>query len=239
MDGIALVVRLLLALVFAVAAVAKVLDLPGTRRALGEFGLPERAIGPVAVLLPLAEFATAVALVAGPSARWGAIAAVCLLVVFIVAIARAMARGEAPDCHCFGQLASGPAGRPTLIRNVLLAVPAVFVVAYGPGEGIDQWVSGRSAAELGAVAAGLCAALLAGLVARLWLQNRDLASENRRLQVTKEAQSHFPPGLPVGTPAPRITWPGPDGEAWSLDALMRPGRPVALVFVSPDCGSCD
>ena len=189
--------------------------------------------------MPLAEFATAVALVAAPSARWGAVAAVCLLVLFIVGIARAMARGEAPDCHCFGQLSSAPAGRRTLIRNVLLAVPAVFVVAYGPGESIDQWVSGRSAAELGAVAAGLCALALAGLVARLWLQNRDLVSENRRLQVTKEAQAHFPPGLPIGTPAPIITWPGADGETGSLEALLRPGRPVALVFVSPGCGSCD
>jgi peroxiredoxin/uncharacterized membrane protein YphA (DoxX/SURF4 family) len=235
MHGIALVARLLLAIVFAAAAAGKLADRPGTRRALADFGLPARAIPSVSLLLPLAELATAVALVARPSARWGAIAAVCLLAVFIVAIARAMSRGEAPDCHCFGQLASGLAGRSTLIRNVLLAVPAVLVVAYGPGEGIDQWVSGHSAAELGAIAAGLCAAILAVVVARLWPENRRLRRELGRMRVGDALLS---PGLPVGAPAPGFSLPSADGAAVSLAALLGRGRPVALVFVGPDCSSC-
>jgi hypothetical protein len=42
-----------------------------------------------------------------------------------------MARGEAPDCHCFGQLHSESAGWRTLARNGLLAAIAGFVVLAG------------------------------------------------------------------------------------------------------------
>jgi peroxiredoxin/uncharacterized membrane protein YphA (DoxX/SURF4 family) len=238
MGGVVLVARVVLAVVFGVAAVGKLLDLPGARRAVAGFGVPERAVGAVALFLPVVELATAVALVLRPSARWGAVAAVCLLVVFVAAIGRAMVRGVAPDCHCFGQLASRPAGGRTLIRNALLAAPAVLVVAYGPGEGVDQWVSGRSAAELGAAAAGVCAVALAVVVAWLWRENRRLDRENRRLLRYRDAEGLLPPGLPVGVAAPGFSLPGADGAGVELGALLGGGRPVALVFVGPRCGPC-
>ena len=42
MDAALLVARLLLALVFAVAGVAKLVDRPGARQAIIDFGLPAR-----------------------------------------------------------------------------------------------------------------------------------------------------------------------------------------------------
>lgn len=234
MHDVALVARLLLAIVFGVAAAAKALDMPETRRALTEFGAPEQAVVPGALLLPLAELATAVALLLRPSARWGAISAVCLLVLFMAAIARAMARGEAPSCQCFGKLASGLADRRALIRNVLLTMPAVFVVAYGPGEGIGQWVSGHSADELGALAAGACAAALAVLVARLWPQNQRLRRDLEFLRGVQGSGAE----LPVGAQAPSFSLPSADGTRIGLDALLNRGRPIALVFIGPSCSSC-
>ncbi len=236
MDGVALAARLLLAIVFAVAAVGKLLDLPGARGALAGFGLPERAVAPVALLLPLAELGAAIALVPRQSARWGAIAGLCLLLLFIAGIARAMSRGEAPDCHCFGQLASAPAGRRTLVRNAVLALPALLLVTYGPGEGIDEWVSRRSAGELVAIGACLCAAILGALLVRLWFENRRL---RRDLGSAREVSALFPPGLPVGARAPGFSLPGVGGGEISLDTLLAQGRQVALVFVSPGCGACD
>jgi peroxiredoxin/uncharacterized membrane protein YphA (DoxX/SURF4 family) len=235
MEGIALAARLLLALVFAAAGIGKLLDQPGARRALAGFGVSERLLVPTAVVLPVVELITAVALVARPSARFGAIAALCLLVLFVAAIARAMSRGEAPDCHCFGQLSSAPAGRRTLIRNTVLAAPAVLLVAYGPGEGVDRWVSGRSAPEIAAVGAGVCAAGLAALVIRLWIENRRL---RRDLARDRQTLALLPPGLPVGAQAPRFTLPDADGRPVSLDELLAQGRPVALVFLSPSCSPC-
>ena len=74
MDGILLIARLLLAGVFAVAGAAKLTDLAGTRRALAGFGIPDRLGGSLALALPLAELAIAVALLPRASARLAAMA---------------------------------------------------------------------------------------------------------------------------------------------------------------------
>ena len=132
MDSFVLGVQLLLAVVFATAGVAKLLDQPGSRSALEGFGVPTRVVPVAAWLLPLVELATAVALVVHPTARAGAIAALVLLLAFIGGIASAMSRGEAPDCHCFGQLHSAPAGRGTLVRNAALSGLAAIVAVHGP-----------------------------------------------------------------------------------------------------------
>ena len=59
------------------------------------------------------------------------------------AIAIAMARGKAPDCHCFGQLHSAPAGWKTLARNGVLVLDRwPFIVARRPrrpGTGAFAW----------------------------------------------------------------------------------------------------
>lgn len=64
-------VRLALAAIFCVAGVSKLLDLPGTRRVLKEFRVPGFAVGPVALLLPVLEIATAAALIPPFSSTWG------------------------------------------------------------------------------------------------------------------------------------------------------------------------
>ena len=58
-----------------------------------------------------------------------------LSLVFSVAIALSLARGRAPECHCFGQLHSAPAGPMTLARNAVLAALAVFV--HHPGRAVS------------------------------------------------------------------------------------------------------
>src|SRR4051794_14150130 len=104
MDAAVLAARLLLAALFIVAGVGKLADLPGFRGTLRGFGVGERLARIAAVALPLAELATAAALLLQPSAMWGAAAALVLLVVFTGGIVNALARGDAPDCGCFGTL---------------------------------------------------------------------------------------------------------------------------------------
>jgi Methylamine utilisation protein MauE len=112
-----LVARVLLACVFFLAGVAKLGDLAGSRRAALDFGVPERFAGVVGVGLPVCEVLVAVALVPVGSARFGALGGLLLLGCFVAAIAGALARGRAPDCHCFGQVHSAPVGWRTLVRN--------------------------------------------------------------------------------------------------------------------------
>jgi uncharacterized membrane protein YphA (DoxX/SURF4 family) len=57
MGASLLVCRVLLAAVFVVAGAAKLADLEGSRRAVREFGVPDRFAGSLGGLLPAAEVA--------------------------------------------------------------------------------------------------------------------------------------------------------------------------------------
>jgi thiol-disulfide isomerase/thioredoxin len=227
---------MLLAVVFTTAGVAKLLDRPGSRDALRGFGVPGGLVPAGIVLLPLAELGAAIALVPTPTAQWGGVVALLLLLAFAAAIGNAIRQGRAPDCHCFGQLSSAPAGRSTLIRNLILAAPAAYVAIDGPGPSLSAWISDRTAAELVAIAACLAAAALGTLAARLWRENRTL---RRDLESARDRLAALPRGLPVGSLAPGFTAQSMrSGTAVTLDSLLARRRPVVLVFVSPGCGPC-
>lgn len=120
-------VRLVLSVIFGVAGAAKLLDLRGAREAVTNCGVPPSFAKAVAVMLPLTEIGIALGLLFAKSARQSALAASVLLMVFVVAIGVNLLRGRAPECHCFGQLYSRPLGWPTLARNLVFAVCALFV----------------------------------------------------------------------------------------------------------------
>ena len=235
MDAVALGARLLLALVFAVAAAGKVVNVDRTRRTLSDFRVRPILVRPTALLLPLGELSVAIALLVGPAARVGAIAAVVLLLLFMAGVGAAMSRGEAPDCNCFGQIGSAPAGRGTLIRNTVLAAIALFVVVHGPGKNPGSWVSTRTHSEILVIALGVSVVVLAAALADLWSERRTLRAE---LAGANRSLAAFPPGLPVGAPAPPFGLPTTTGTTISLDNLRERGHPVVLVFVSPSCRSC-
>ena len=255
MDIALLVARVLLAAVFAVAGVAKLLDRAGSRQAVVDFGGPERLAAPLAILLPLAEVAVAIALIPKPSAWYGAIGALALLLAFIAAIGLNIARGRQPDCHCFGQLHSSPAGWPALGRNAALAAVAAFVAAAGrtdPGLSAVAWLGDLSGAEIAALVGGIAAL---GLLTFQTLLLFNVLRQNGRLLLrvdalerqagvgeTSEAGARAATpqaGLPVGSPAPGFQLSGLYGETLTLDALRASGRPVLLIFGDPNCGPCN
>ncbi|MHB8577614.1 MAG: MauE/DoxX family redox-associated membrane protein, partial [Dehalococcoidia bacterium] len=201
MDVALLVARLLLAAVFVVAGVTKLLDRDGTRTAVAAFGVPGWLVPAVAWLLPLAELAVAVVLLPVASAWAGGIAALALLGVFSTAIAISLARGRTPDCHCFGQVSGGPIGVETLLRNALLAAVAGFLVLKGHGHaGAD--VLGHYA-DLAAASQASLAIALGGLAvagAALWLL-LELLAQNGRLLVRLDALEQAVSGSGAGSPA--------------------------------------
>ena len=125
MSLVTLLASLALAAIFAIAAATKLADRGGTREAVVAFGAPEWSAGALTLLLPLAELTVAGLLLWPETALYGAIGALVLLAIFSVAIGVSLARGRAPDCHCFGQLHSAPASWRTLARNGVLAALAV------------------------------------------------------------------------------------------------------------------
>jgi hypothetical protein len=237
--------QLLLAVVFAVAAVAKLADRSGTRSAIEAFGAPPRSAPAGALLLPIAELAIAAALVPAATARWGALAAVALLVIFSVAIARTLRAGSAPDCNCFGGLTQTEVGRGTLIRNLLLGGVGAFVALSASGQpvGAFHWVTIPAARDRPAIV--FMVVCLAGLGWFCW----QLLRQNGRLLLRLEAQgagtsppragAKALPPLEPGTAAPRFAGRDLHGEPVSLDSLLAPGRPVALFFTDPGCGACE
>ena len=220
-----LIFRVGLAGVFALAAVGKAMDLPGSRRAVADFGAPRALAGVIGTALPGVELAIAAALLVQPSARAGAVAALVLLVVFIVAIGRLVAQGAAPDCHCFGQLHSEPAGKGTLARNAILAELAVPVAIAGPGRSLAA-LSGEDAALLVSSVAFAAAALAALL---LWRENRTLRSRPSAIPDD---------GLPIGSLVPNIALRALDGTTVALGDLVGNGRPSLLVQVGVRCPAC-
>lgn len=255
MDVLLLTMRSLLAVVFVVAGVTKLLDPAGTRQAVSSFGIPAH-LGPVVGLtLPFVEIVVAVTLLPKPSAWWGALGAFILLLLFVTAISVSLARGSAPDCHCFGQLYSAPIGRSTLLRNVALGAVAVFVLWQGrkdPGASSIGWIGNLSVAEraLLVVVVILTTAMIAeGWVllhlvrqhGRLLLKIDDLetlvGTKDRTFGVPANPGTS-PPGLPIGSVAPAFSLGViPEGTA-TLNDLLKFERPVVLVFSDSGCASC-
>ena len=243
MGELTLVARLVLVAMFAVAGLGKVADRSGTRRALGEFGSPDLLGRPLALALPVAELAVAVALIPAPTSRMGAAGALVLLGAFSLAVAVNLARGRTPDCHCFGQVHSRPIGAGTLVRNAVLGGMSVLVLLGPDGTAGSWWGDLGSAERVVAVASGA----LAGVVALQGWVLLHLLRQQGRLVLRLDALEAMVggvdagdrPGLPVGAPAPSFALPDPWGATVILEELLARGRPVLLLFADPGCGPCN
>src|SRR5215204_4831800 len=257
MDTALLMARLLLAAVFTLAGVAKLSDLKGSRQAITDFGVPSSLASPLGILLPLLELTVAATLIPAATAWWGAIGALALLLVFIVGISINLARGRKPDCHCFGQLHSAPAGWKTLARNGALAAVAGFLLWEGfdgAGPSALAWLWALSTAQLlGIIGGVLVLVLLAGqwgFLVHLLRQNGRLLVRLETVEASLAADGSVAPsangtpvdqaeGLPVGSEAPEFSLSGLHGETLTLEALRSSGKPVMLLFTDPGCGPCN
>jgi peroxiredoxin len=238
---VALAGRLLLAAVFAVAAVGKLANRSRTSEMLTEFGVPASLRAPLTWALPLAELAIAVTLLPAATAAWAALAAALLLGAFSAAVLRILVRGEEVDCNCFGSLGSSRITRWTAARNlVLLAIAgSLAVVAQGdPGPGALAWIGDLDTAEAAALGAGVAIALAALNFAFFWQlmrQNGRLLAEVQTLR-QGSAAAHGPQ---PGDPAPDFELPALGGGSLSLGQLLSADRGVAILVTDPTCGACD
>src|SRR5688572_7500701 len=131
MDLALLLIRLLLFGVLAIAGIGKIFDLKGSEKAVKAFGVPDTLTKPVAILLPIAELVFAFCLLFVGLSWVGALGALLLLVIFIAGMFVQMIRGNAPDCHCFGQIHSEPVGAKSLIRNFVIALLPIALIVAG------------------------------------------------------------------------------------------------------------
>lgn len=248
MDQLLLILRLALAGIFGLAGVAKFLDLKGSEKVFKEFGVPTAIAKPSSIALSVFEIAIAGMFLFITTSWIAAVLAVFLLVLFIGQMIYQMAKGNAPDCHCFGQIHSEPVSKTSVIRNTLFAVPAAVLVFRGNG------AQGMSLADPGLEVMQLVFGLatVAFLVAGLFYLKKISEQQQqimRRLEiielvaqeggsVTRDAAGLPHEGLPIGAIFPDFELPDLSGRVVALDDLRAEGKPVLFFFVSPTCNPC-
>lgn len=251
-------VRLLLALVFVAAGVTKLRDRQSFSQTLVAFAVPRALAAPAATLIPLTELASGLLLLPAAYAWWGGLASLVLLALFTTATSLNLLRGQAPDCACFGASTAEPIGPATLVRNGALIALALFVLLAGPG---DEFTSARSVWVLSTPsdrALGISAFLVLIALALLNLRAGRRRASNRPSSPvpaprdqpgayvpqepsaprSAQALDHGAGGLPVGVAAPAFDLPRLEGGRASLASFLEGGRPVALIFLSAHCPSC-
>ena len=267
MDLLLLVIRIGLAGVLITASIGKLIDLknPAGREAMEAFGVPASLAPAAAIALPILELVLGLLLLPVATAWWGGLGTLLLMLAFMAGIAYQIQQGVSPDCHCFGQLHSAPAGPRTLVRNGIFAAAAGILVLFGwsdPGVSIGGWFGDRSGVELTLLVVSVLAiaaiSLLGWAVLQLMSQAGRLLSRIETLEGAMgidsdpateaanaarsaggtSAQAAEPASLAVGSIAPDFTLPDLDGQPVSLAALRGGGVPLLLVFTSPSCTPC-
>lgn len=240
--------RLILAGIFSVAGAAKLADIAGSRKAFADFGIPASIAGPLAIGLPVAEIAIAASLLFVQSSWYGSIGATALLAGFIGGMAYQMAKGKAPDCHCFGQLHSEPVSPKSLIRNVVILAPAIVLSLAGrSGQGLSIANLNIETVQLFAVF-GCVGLLVAGgfylrkisgkqdqIMRRIELL--ELLSSDGNVIERKDAGDPRD-GLPIGAYLPEFNLPDLNGKLVTNDDIFAGGKPAIFLFVSPTCTPC-
>ena len=204
-----LVLRASLATVTLSSGLGKLADMPGTRQAVGDFGLPLRWVRAASIALPILELGLAGALLVDGMSAIAGWALALLMLVFAGALLNLVRQKKRPPCHCFGALHSAPVGIATVLRALVLMILAaasaltpVFPLASRPWETLAGAL---------VVTAGVCLAIH---------RKRGLGADVARLVAGQRL------------PAVRLT----SGQ-WLQDIIPAHG-PSLLVLLSHQCEAC-
>lgn len=227
-----------LALVFGVAGTAKWRDPEGTQEAIRGFGLPSAIASWGARILPAAEVAIALLLLLPATSLVGAAAGIFLLVIFVAMIVWNMANGRRPECRCFGQIHSKPAGLQTIFRNLGLIGMATLVLGNGGTSttGITDSEILDSPGEVSLLISGI--ALVVSLAALKFAWDARQYARRARSTTADRGHTHAGVGLSQGDVAPPFELEDPDGSVVTAGHLLTDGNPALLVFSASGCGSC-
>jgi putative oxidoreductase len=117
------VLRIVLAGVFAYAAIPKLIDPGEFAAAIQNYRVvPESLAGYIALFVPVFELVIAIGLIATPYVRGAALLATVMLVVFGAAMAQARWRGIDLTCGCFGAVLEAKVSWLTVARTLGLGV---------------------------------------------------------------------------------------------------------------------
>ena len=248
MEVFLLLLRIGLAAIFALAGIAKFLDLKGSEKAFKEFGVPAAIARPSSIALSIFEIVIAALFLSTATSWYAAVGALFLLILFIGQMIYQMAKGNAPDCHCFGQLHSEPVSKKSLVRNIIFAMPAGFLVVRGNG---NQGVS-LTDPNLDIMQLIFGVTIVAFLVAILFYLKKISEQQSELMkrievmelvardggQVTRDDAGHPHEGLPIGAVFPDFALRDLNGNTVTLADVRNDNLPVLFFFISPTCNPC-
>lgn len=133
LPAIGLLARLALGGTLLVAGALKLADLTGSVQSVLAYELVGyEAAQLVGTVLPVLECATGLLLILGLLTRPAAVVGTALMVLFVVAIASAWARGLSIDCGCFGTGGTVADGETAylseILRDLALAAAGVLLI---------------------------------------------------------------------------------------------------------------
>jgi len=145
---LALPARVYLAGVFLFACWHKILDPHSFAIDVATYRmLPLAAVNAVAIVLPWVELAAGIMLLVGLRARAGALLVAGMMVVFLVAIAWALAHGYDMSCGCFASqgAAADPISWKTVVRDAAWLALALYVLVFDERPlGLDRLLARRA-----------------------------------------------------------------------------------------------
>ncbi len=130
---LALAARVYLAAIFLLACVHKIADPHAFAVDVATYQiLPLSLVNAVAIVLPWVELAAAALLLAGVRVRAGALLVSAMMLVFLVALGVALARGQELSCGCFASqgVAEDPISWKTVVRDLLWLALALYVLVF-------------------------------------------------------------------------------------------------------------
>ena len=144
---IGLLARLILGGVLFAAGLLKYQHLDKSQMAVRAYELlPISVANFLGITLPFIEIAVGLLLVVGAATRIAATIGGLLMLIFIIGISQAWARGLSIDCGCFGgggQVAPGATNYlPEILRDTALALLAIYLFRYPQSKfGLDRHTS--------------------------------------------------------------------------------------------------
>jgi uncharacterized membrane protein YphA (DoxX/SURF4 family) len=145
-DGVGYLSALLLAVVFVVAATAKLRAPRVTEQSFADLGVPRPTA--MARAVPVTEVLIAAALVAIPPV--GGLAALGSLTFFTTFLVLRLREGVRAPCACFGTTSRAPLSAANIVGNAFLIVLAILALAAPR----PTWPTGRDVAVVAALVAG-------------------------------------------------------------------------------------
>ncbi|MDT7705308.1 MAG: hypothetical protein QOG20_915 [Pseudonocardiales bacterium] len=150
LDVVGTLARLGLAAVWLVSGTLKAVDPDQTYVAVRAYDvLPTGGVEVVAAVLPFLEIALGLLLLAGVGTRAVTVLSAALLLVFVVGVAQAWARGLSIDCGCFGGGGAVAPGDTAYLQELMrdtsfLVLAAWLIVRPRTLLSIDSRFGGRT-----------------------------------------------------------------------------------------------